>query len=84
MNEHDKLLKRIQAEDFSVYEAVLYLDGHPCDENALEFYAQHMETLKALKLEYRQNYGPLTIYGNEDSSCWQWVNTPWPWEKEAN
>ena len=29
MNERERLLRRIQAEDFAVYETVLYLDGHP-------------------------------------------------------
>ena len=84
VNDRERLLKMIQAEDFTVYETALYLDGHPCDMTALAFYNQHRDAVEALKREYRQNYGPLTIYENEDCNRWQWVNSPWPGEKEAN
>lgn len=82
--EKDKLLKKIQEEDFALYETVLYLDTHPCDMSALEFYSKRRESLEKLKTEYQQKFGPLTIYGNEDCRHWNWVNKPWPWEKEAN
>ena len=82
--EKDKLLKKIQEEDFALYETVLYLDTHPSDASALEFYSNHREATEKLKTEYQQKYGPLTIYGNEDCHHWNWINKPWPWEKEAN
>jgi spore coat protein JB len=82
--EKDKLLKKIQEEDFSLYETALYLDTHPSDTSALEFYSKRRETTEKLKHEYQQKYGPLTIYGNEDCHHWNWINKPWPWEKEAN
>ena len=78
------LLRRIQAEDFALYEVALYLDAYPTNKKALAFYDQHKRELAALKEEYRQKYGPLTIYDNADASEWQWVKGPWPWEKEAN
>ncbi|MBO5006568.1 MAG: spore coat protein CotJB [Clostridia bacterium] len=82
--EKDKLLKKIQEEDFALYETVLFLDAHPNDSAALAYYKQRKETLEKCKHEYQQKFGPLTIYGNEDCSHWNWVNKPWPWEKEAN
>ena len=40
---------------------------------------------ESLVWDYEQEYGPLTNFG---SACIQnpnaWLNTPWPWEKEAN
>ncbi|MBR2010305.1 MAG: spore coat protein CotJB [Clostridia bacterium] len=78
------LLRRIQAEDFALYEAVLYLDAYPTNQKALAFYREHRKILDALKEEYRQKYGPLTIYDNIDSGEWDWVKGPWPWEREAN
>ena len=78
------LLKDIQAEDFAVYEAALYLNGHPRCPKALAYYCEHRNAAAALKAEYERNYGPLTIHGNGNSNCWEWVSTPWPWEKEAN
>ncbi len=84
LSQKEKLMRRIQAEDFAVYETVLYLDGHPENKKALAFYEKHLALLEALKNEYNQNFGPLTICDNRCDSDWQWVNGPWPWEKEAN
>ena len=84
MNTRSALLKEIQAEDFAVYEAALYLNGHPTCRNALAYYCEHKNIVKALKEEYEALYGPLSIYGNQDNNCWHWVDGPWPWEKEAN
>ena len=84
MIHRNALLKEIQAEDFAVYEAALYLSAHPNCQKALEYYSQHKALAKQLRDEFEANYGPLTIYGNEDPHCWRWVSSPWPWEKEAN
>ena len=77
------LLRRIQAEDFAVYEVALYLDAYPTNRKALAFYEEHKGALAALKTAYMQKYGPLTIYDNSGAE-WQWCRGPWPWEKEAN
>lgn len=84
MTERDCLLRRIQAEDFALYETVLYLDGHPQNRKALAFYNKHRDIVKTLREEYESKYGPLTIYGNTGDCDWHWVDRPWPWEKEAN
>ena len=78
------LLKKIQAMDFALYETVLYLDGHPKSKKALEYYREHRDALGALREEYTRRFGPLTIYDNYDNDTWQWVDKPWPWEKEGN
>ncbi len=80
----NRLLRRIQAEDFALYETVLYLDGHPHNKRALAYYNKHRDIVKALRAEYENNYGPLNIYGNTGDCDWHWVEKPWPWEKEAN
>ena len=84
MNEREILLKKMQAEDFAVYEIVLYLDAYPCNEKALDAYNKHRDTLRELKNEYTRRYGPLTIYENTDPPRWRWIDGPWPWEREAN
>ncbi|MGN1095420.1 MAG: spore coat protein CotJB [Eubacteriales bacterium] len=84
MNERERLMEMIQSEDFTVYETVLYLDGHPCDRKALEFYREHRDNLVSMKEEYKRKYGPLTIYENYDCDTWSWIECPWPWEREAN
>ena len=84
MNEREKLLRRIQEEDFAVYETVLYLDAHPKNKKALAFYQKHRDMAAALRAEFEQKYGVLSIYGNHDTGNWNWINRPWPWEKEGN
>lgn len=84
MSERDCLLRRIQAVDFALYETVLYLDGHPRCKKALAFYQKHRDLAKALREEFENKYGPLTIRGNHGDCDWHWVDCPWPWEKEAN
>lgn len=84
MSDRDRLLRRIQAVDFALYETVLYLDGHPKNKKALAFYCKHRDMAKALREEFETKYGPLGITGNQSDCSWHWVDQPWPWEKEAN
>lgn len=82
--ERSRLLRRLAAEDFAVYEAVLYLDGHPGCRTALAYYKRHKEMAARLRAEYEKAFGPLTNTAVEDRGAWCWVEGPWPWEKEAN
>jgi spore coat protein JB len=84
MSDRTKLANRIKAVDFALYELVLYLDAYPCDQRALSYYAKYKKMAEMLKVEYNQKYGPLTAFENGDPHRWQWVEGPWPWEKEAN
>lgn len=84
MEGKNALLDEIRSEDFAVYEAALYLDGHPRCREALAYYKLHRDIAAELKAKYEALYGPLTMNGNGDESCWLWVTAPWPWEKEAN
>ncbi len=84
MTERDRLLRRIQAEDFALYETVLFLDGHPQNRKALAYYHKHRDIAKTLREEFENKFGPLNIYGNRGDGDWHWVEKPWPWEKEAN
>ena len=84
MDQKTALLKEIQAEDFALYETALYLNGHPTCQKALAHYCQHKKASLALREQFEEAFGPLTLYGNRDGSCWHWVDSPWPWEKEAN
>ncbi len=83
MNEQKKLLRQIQVYCFAIVEVTLYLDGHPCDRDALEYYNKYNAHLSELKHKYESKYGPLTANGN-NGCTWRWVEGPWPWEYEAN
>ncbi len=86
MNERpcrNELLNHINAVSFGVNEATLYLDTHPEDPEALEYFREYSELRnKALK-EYAANFSPLTI-DTAVASCadkWKWINEPWPWQE---
>ena len=60
--------------DFICFELKLYLDTHPHDAAALEYYRQYSERSRQLK-EAQREAAELTGYNN-------WVFDPWPWEEE--
>ena len=74
-----ELLQKIHELDFVLQEIVLFLDTHPCDECAMEYYCCYQEELECLKVEYEDLYGPLMNETNLFDE-WIWVNSPWPWE----
>lgn len=79
MNDEKKLMRQLQVFSFALYEAALYLDAHPNDKRALEYYAAHQRKLSELKARYERQYGPLT-YNSYAGGAWKWSRGPWPWE----
>ncbi len=77
-------LQRLRALDFAIQDTVLYLDAYPDCKAALDYYHQLVAQRKESLAAYEKTYGPLTMYGNQSRSQWDWVDTPWPWEPEAN
>jgi spore coat protein JB len=67
---------------FAVNDINLYLDTHPCDQDALAYFAEYSSLREQALLEYAQLYGPLTLNtaAETSSNTWQWAMQPWPWE----
>ena len=82
MNQN-RAMREVQEESFAVYEAVLYLDGHPDDRRALRYYAEHKARREAAISRYEKKYGPMTVCGVESTDRWTWVDDPWPWEYDS-
>ena len=82
MTKREALIKKIATYQFAAHDLQLYLDTHPTDQEAMEFFRQHNHLRNRALEEYARLYGPLTIStANEhESSCWEWMNQPWPWE----
>lgn len=83
--DRQKLLAFINEVSFGAYEALLFLDTHPCDEEALRYFHLHTRKRKAALKEYERLYGPLTADTITDSCSrsWEWMQQPWPWEGGA-
>ncbi len=76
-----KDLRRLQAIQFALHETVLYLDGHPNCENAMEYYQKMKQEYDNAYADFTAKYGPLTAFEVTGDS-WSWINQPWPWEGE--
>ena len=83
MEARRELLQKIQILEFVIIDTALYLDTHPTDQAALNYYHHHRELLEAAKAEYIQCYGPLNIETEMSKNRWTWIDKPWPWEMEA-
>ena len=79
-----KLLDRIRAVDFALYEVVLYLDVYPHSCDALETYRKLRAQREELHREYESIHGPLTAFGNQSEDSWDWISSPFPWEYHAD
>lgn len=83
MNDRQKLMWRISMAGFAIDDVKLFLDTHPCDKAALEFYEKFRDTKKQLEKEHTAQYGPLRADAVPVSDRWTWADNPWPWEWEA-
>lgn len=77
------LMNKINAVSFAVDDVKLFLDTHPCDEEALEYFNEFQQIRKSALKEYARYYGPLTIDTVDADECdrWNWINEPWPWQE---
>ena len=78
------IMKKLREIDFCLTETVLYLDAYPDHAQALDYYHKLLCERASLMEQYQQNCGPLTFYGNESRTSWDWVKMPWPWEVDAD
>lgn len=86
INEKDMLMRQLSSAQFALVELNLFLDTHPDSAEALKMFKAYKEKFSALLKEYEKRFGPITAAAAMDSSMWDWINGPWPWEsnKEMN
>ena len=80
MNSANKVscANRLKALDFAMIETGLFLNTHPEDAKALEYFNK----LSAERKAAYADCGTLTIFDGKTMSAWDWATTPWPWEME--
>lgn len=80
MNNKEQMLKDISIVDFVMVELMLYLDTHPFDRNALEYFNHYARIKSQMMKEFAQKYYPLTKDLADCSKEWKWGMAPLPWE----
>ncbi len=83
-NSRADMLKQIQCYNFAAYDMLLYLDTHPEDKKAFKMFQELVKKTNSLKCEFEKEYGPLSQFASAMQECFNWLDNPWPWEKEAN
>lgn len=75
----EELLKRVYETGFAMDDIILYLDTHPMDRDAMNYYRFMRQANEEAVKAYEQMFGPLTA-GSVTSDAWSWIDHPWPWE----
>lgn len=80
MTEKEKALQDIRQAKFAMIDAGMYLDGHPADESALQYFRMMSKRFKQASDLYEKTFGPLKMYDAGTGKTWNWIDEPWPWE----
>ena len=86
---HDMQQKRMKQKElyewimmlgFCAVDMMLYLDTHPDDEEALNYFNQCTALYNAAKQSYQEQFGQLNAFSEQERSSWDWNTAPMPWE----
>ncbi len=78
-----QLLRYIDAVSLALDDVTLFLDTHPHNKEAMEYYNSYKEKRMQAVKDYTKYYGPLNRYNVNCSNEWQWNQGPWPWQGEV-
>ena len=79
-NEREQMLFDISTVSFLVLDMALYLDTHPYDRDALEYFNHYSHVRSSMLKEFANKYYPLTLDSAEDCKEWKWALASAPWE----
>lgn len=80
MSEQDRMIKDISTIDFVMVELALYLDTHPYDRDALDYFHHYSTIKRGMMKEFAVKFFPLTLDTAENCKEWAWGLAPAPWE----
>ena len=83
MGNREQMLHDIGVVGFVLVDLSLYLDTHPHDRNALEYFNHYNRIKNQMTREFSQKYFPLTTAMAECNKEWSWGMAPLPWEGEC-
>ena len=84
MSSQAQLFKMLQAYDFALAETQLFLDTHPTNQKALEYFNRVNQLRQTAYAEYGDKFGPIVVSQADDLEKWQWIESPWPWERSED
>ncbi|MBD5480813.1 MAG: spore coat protein CotJB [Lachnospiraceae bacterium] len=79
-SEQSRMLKDISIIDFTLVELNEYLDTHPHDRQAMEYFNHYARIKNQMARDFSARYFPLTADMSTDTREWNWVLSPMPWE----
>ena len=65
---------------FCAVDMMLYLDTHPDDEEALNYFNQCNTLYNAARQSYQEQFGLLNAFSEQERLSWDWNTAPMPWE----
>ena len=82
MNRNDSMMM-VQTLGFVMSDVALFLDTHPYDDAALQFYQKYQALYDSALAEFEAQFGPMSMDRVNVFDSWSWIEHPWPWEMEA-
>lgn len=79
MTEHEHAAHMVQQHQLALIDAALFLDTHPDNASALNYFQRMQQLYQQAKEEFESHFGPLT-HAYDFSDGWSWIHSPWPWE----
>ena len=80
MSQQEQMLNDVGMADFTLVELTLYLDTHPYDRTAMEYFNHYVRIKNELEKEFSVKFFPLKKDLAESNKEWRWGAAPLPWE----
>lgn len=78
-----RMLNDISIVDFVLVDLSLYLDTHPFDQEAMQYFNHYSKIKNKMSRDFSMRYFPLTKDLAESNKEWRWGAAPLPWEGEC-
>lgn len=86
MNAKKQLKTAIMQYDFTIKEIELFLDTHPNCSRALHALSEYRKRRAVKIAQYERQFGRYIVTTDDTptEAPWQWLEAPWPWEREVD
>mgnify|MGYP003296988665 FL=1 len=75
-----RMLNDIGIVDFALVELMLFLDTHPDNQEAIDYFNYYAKVKAKMMQEYSTTFEPLTKEYAAVNNKWKWNCGPLPWE----